>query len=377
MWNYFFNQREVLTQVFLIITGGLFTSYGLFIHSLNKQSFISLKKQLALILLITFPLLISNNALSYDVFNYIFNSRMIVKYQTNPHVHTALEFASDDWTRFMHNIHTPAPYGYGWSIISLLPYVLSQGKFILAWLGYRLFSIFSILITSITIFWFRIKLFRTPVKTKDWFILFFNPLFLIEIVSNCHNDLWMMFPAITALLWMNQASSSLPIHNQVILTSKGVLAWIISISTKMASLALAPLMILVRLSSLIFSLRLFQPMRNLLTFGVSHQADLAAILMFLPLFTNRSQQFHPWYLIWSFVWIPLIRIKEIKTILLMFSFTSLLRYYPWMLTNSYSAQVLAQQRLITWSAIPLSLIWFWLEHMMRRDWFKHLFSKQA
>ena len=43
---------------------------------------------------------------SYDIFNYLFNAKMVLIYGANPHIKTALEFAFDPMVRFMQNTHT-------------------------------------------------------------------------------------------------------------------------------------------------------------------------------------------------------------------------------------------------------------------------------
>jgi hypothetical protein len=96
------------------------------------------------------------------------------------------------------------------------------------------------------------------------------------------------------------------------------------------------------------------------------------MLLFIPLITLRSQQFHPWYLLWSLAWVPLIidtplpttssKISPIlsvlnnfwPTVVLTFSFTSLMRYIPYLWSGEYTTVVLQQQKIITWSALLIA-----------------------
>jgi hypothetical protein len=84
--------------------------------------------------------------------------------------------------------------------------------------------------------------------------------------------------------------------------------------------------------------------------------EAAAILMFLPLFTELSRRFHPWYLIWPLTFLPFVKNKFIKTLLICFSITSLLRYVPFLYTGIYSAPTEQLQILVTWSAVPLAIV---------------------
>ena len=92
MWNNFFNNRQLLTYSYLILLVSLFMTYFRIIKIWPKTR----KMTWWLPLLITSPLILSNNALSYDVFNYIFNAKMVVVYQANPHLQMALSFATDN-----------------------------------------------------------------------------------------------------------------------------------------------------------------------------------------------------------------------------------------------------------------------------------------
>ncbi|MBU0578649.1 hypothetical protein KJ628_01565 [Patescibacteria group bacterium] len=334
MWSNFFNNRQLLTCSYLALLISLFITYFKIIKTWPKKQQISRW----LPLLIASPLILSNNALSYDVFNYIFNAKMVVVYQANPHLQTALNFAGDNWTRFMHNTHTPAPYFYGWTSLSLLPYFLGGGKFLPTWLIFRLFSFLSFgLLSYLTIQFSQLK------SLKWQLILLLNPLLLIEVVSNVHNDLWMMTPALAAMLLITRKKT-----NKNILISFALLLF--SASIKLATLALIPLWL-----ALVLPWKKAWPKFH--KFITSSWPLLVSILLFLPLLTPRSKQFLPWYLIWSLVWLPLINKKwqAWKISLLVLTISSMLRYAPYLWAGNYDGSAVSQQQLITW--IPFILFW--------------------
>ena len=337
MWLHLFNNRPLLAIIYGLLIGLLFLSYILIIKNIKNWS-LSLKDKFLLLIPLIIPLIFSYNALSFDVFNYIFNSRMIVRYSANPHLQTATNFSFDLWTRFMHNTHTPAPYGYGWTLLSLIPYLFGLGKFSLTWLSFRLWSTLSVLILIWVIDRLYQLIYHQPLKTSAWCLLFLNPLFLIEIVSNSHNDLWMIIPAM--LSFMIILHPKIKNFKLKILLSACLI--IFSISTKYASLALVPIWLIL----------LIKPLKNNFFKIIRKKFTLiASMLMFLPLLIPRSQQFLPWYLIWSLAWLPLIDSKKWSRVLLIFSLTSMLRYLPWLLTGEYSSLALTQQKIITWSAL--------------------------
>lgn len=376
MWSTFFHDAKLLTTTYTVLILALFGSY-LGVLAVLHHSRIGEKaanwKHVAIFALVTLPLLLSYNALSHDVFNYMFNARMVLKYQENPHVRTALEFAAfDDWTRFMHNTHTPAPYGYGWTAVSLVPSFLGAEKFLPTWLLYRCMSVLSILLSYLGLRWVHRVTQREPLNLRDAAVFFLNPLVLIELVGNMHNDLWMMSGALFGF-GLLVASISTHAQKRWLLVSWSVGMLLLSVSIKLATLALLPVWLVLIAGLLqterwakLLKTRFHLPEAWLKAIGTrvlghvsAYVPLLASASMFVPLFTQRSQQFLPWYLVWSLVWLPLIKQKWWKFVLLAFSIAALLRYIPWMYQGGYTDLVHWQERAITW-LLPtlLFLAWF-------------------
>src|SRR5690606_16427971 len=143
MWQTFFENRELMTYVYVGIVAVAFALYWAVTRDFNRKN---VRLTLITSLLILSPLLLAYNALSHDVFNYIFNAKMVRVYQADPHNKVALDFPQDDWLRFMHNTHTPAPYGYGWTAMSLVPSAIGMDKFVITWELFRLFSVVSLVL---------------------------------------------------------------------------------------------------------------------------------------------------------------------------------------------------------------------------------------
>lgn len=343
MWRTFFNHRPLLTQTYVAVMAGLFVPYFGLITQLRKVS-IKHTPIWIIVLLLIGPILFASTALSYDVFNYIFNAKMVWVYQANPHVQVALDFVRDDWTRFMHNTHTPAPYGYGWTALSLLPFALGGLRFTLTWWLFRLFSVLSL-------FWLTWVLNRAKTINRWWLIaVLINPLVLIEIIGNGHNDLWMMVPAVWSLLIVSNWTAQWSLKSLAqLIGSLTLLA--VSISIKLATILLVPIWVI------LIAVTLFQK-RQQVSKLLAHWPLLASIASFVPLFTLRSQQFHPWYLLWPLVWIPLIKWKAWNWGLLVLSISSLLRYVPYLWYGEHTTMSLSQQKMITW--IPWIVFWIGL-----------------
>lgn len=336
------------------------------IQSLEKNSSILLtfsqKEAWLYGLLFVLPLLFAMNAFSHDVFNYIFNAKMVSVYGANPHIDVALKFQNDAWTRFMHNTHTPAPYGYAWTIFSLIPFGLGFSFFSLTYVWFKV-----VMATGIFLLYTSLKELATSFSVKisgtSFALLFLNPLFLIETVGNVHNDIWMMALGVYALSMVKKTSSL----NRIVL-SAGILVF--SIFIKYVTAALLPLwfylvirqkvgdtltqLVSRRLQiSLSTAAALFKKVRQS---RASIVFTLLSILFFIPLLTARSQQFHPWYLLWALTWLPFIQTKWWKTTLVVVSLSSLLRYLPWLYYGNYSEVVITTQKLITWVPFFLTAV---------------------
>ncbi|MDA1079284.1 MAG: hypothetical protein O2840_01180 [bacterium] len=313
--------------------------------------------------LIISPLLFSYNALSHDVFNYLFNAKMVLIYQANPHAQTALEF-SDDWTRFMHNTHTPAPYGFGWTGLSLIPFMLGFGKFTWTWLLFRVFSVASLVLVYVGLKQLA-GLMGKRLTLSDAAIFFLNPLVLIEIVANSHNDLWMLAPALISFSFL-LARKRFAFRSRVF---GSLLLLAFSVSIKFATIVLLPIWLTIlaleRFEEGSFTrLRLPKRFLQLLTQGIWERIlrvlpYSAAALLLLPLLTNQSQQYLPWYLTWSLVWLPLIGSAKWRVFWLVCSIAALLRYVPWLYAGGYEADTVQWQKYISLGIPAMWLLWQW------------------
>lgn len=365
MWHLFFENHRLLANTFVLLTTALIGLYFFTIKNIKNLKLTKSKIFVALLFLVV-PILFSYNALSHDVFNYIFNAKMVAVYQADPHTQVALDFANDDWTRFMHNTHTPAPYGKAWTYLSLIPFGLGFQKFTLTWLNFRLFSLFAFLATILIL----IKNKKTTPFSIS--LIAFSPLLLIESISNIHNDFWMLAPAVLSFTILDEVISKQKFSSRDITKVLLSLALIVlSIYIKVSTLAILPVWIVLFMAIILKSYYL-----------LNHQIEaiitkfwplLTSFLIFIPLLTLRSQQFHPWYLSWVMVWLPLFSRQKVskqtdriskylikfesvweKSIIVL-SFSSLFRYIPFLLAGEFNNQVIQSQKLISWIPFILTI----------------------
>jgi len=296
-------------------------------------------------------LTLSYNWLSHDVFNYIFNAKMLTVYGVDPHEHAALEFAYDPWTRFMHNTHTPAPYGHGWTYLSVIPFYAGLQKFLVTWWLFRLFSMVGVVLTGLAVLaWGREE--KIGSASAKVAILALSPFILVEFVQNSHNDGWMMAGAVCAVWWLRRFSRG----KSKLWGLAGLVAWGVSIYIKLASVALAPLLLVLLVARWQPKLRAW--------LSLEHIALASSMLLFLPLFTSQSKWFLPWYLLWAMTWLPLIKNRVWWSILFGFAVAGSYRYIPWLWngTHVYSETTAVW---ITWvgGVVMATAIWLVLSRM--------------
>ncbi|MCD8484964.1 hypothetical protein LRY65_04100 [Candidatus Woesebacteria bacterium] len=367
MWSQARNVAAVTWQ-YIVLLGVWWTAYAFTVQSSRRgpERIIPRWALLALAGSIGF-LWLGQNALSHDIFNYLFNAKMVVQYQANPHVAVALDFAHDPWTRFMHNTHTAAPYGWGWTLLSLLPYVLSGGKFLLAYFGMKLWMIVGLVLYLGSIWSIARQHFPRSAWWR-WSLVAFHPLLLIETVLMGHNDVWMMWPVLVAMNWLC-CQKSKHVWWKVALS---IVLFGLSIWIKLATIVLVPFLVWwllpngwdQRIVSLFVGAKRSD---QLLRFARRYQADIAAGLLLVPLMTARSQQFHPWYFIWVLSFVPFTRAQWWRATLLGLSVSSTFRYIPLMFAGwEYSPLVQTQMRIVTWSGAFLGLGSFWLWKYIRQ-----------
>lgn len=333
------------SPAFLLLILGWFVVYALWLRWLSH---FSPRQKVLSWLSVVAVLLAGHNALSHDIFNYLFNAKMVMVYHANPHVKTALDFAQDPWVRFMHNVHTPAPYGWGWTALSLVPYLAGLGKFALSYLAMRVWMVLGLILTLSIVAQIEKKM--TGEAVRFW-QLAWNPLVLLEVCLMGHNDVWMMWPALlTVLLLLNWKPSVRSL--KVFVTA--LLAFGLSIVQKYATVVLLPVL------PLLIAWRWPAILERIVSVFRRFWPELATLALLAPLLTARSQQFHPWYLVWALCFFPVLRSRLLRCILIGLSVASLFRYIPW-LENSleYTPVVLALQKAITGTGAVAGLLMWW------------------
>lgn len=318
--------RSWSATLFLIFVGGLF---GLYLTILDRIRHKQLGRSfLWRLIFITLILGFAYPAFSHDIFNYMFDARILTKYGLSPYFFKALDFPADPWVRFMHWTHRYYPYGPGWLILTWLPSVLGWGKFTLTLVLFKMMFVGFHLLNCVLVQKISQKATSTNI---EWNLAYFglNPLILIESLMSPHNETAMITLVLLALYLVCRKYEVW-----------GLVAIIASASVKFVSISLLPLL---------YFWRNHNPQKLLL---ISCYIWLAGLI---PFILNREP--YSWY------FLPLIALAALlnrgnffQILMLGISAGTLIRYWPYILFGEYTLQTFKYQ---TWGAlIALLLLMF-------------------
>lgn len=275
----------------------------------------------------------SYNAFSYDLFNYIFDAKIITFYNEDPYVHKALDYPQDKMLAFMHWTHRVYPYGPLWLALTV-PF-----SFLGAYLFLPTFFLFKIGITASylgTVYFVSKIAEKIAPEKKTFLTLLFalNPLVIIESIVSAHNDITMMFFAVWGLF--------------LLLQKKYIVAFLllaISIGIKFATIFLLPVFIYIT----------YQQIKGK---KIDWQKLFvgASVIMLIPvIFSSQRTELQPWYLLWI---VPFVALSgEILAVpLVIISFGLLLHYIPFLYSGNWDPPIPAIKLWITIISIAFSLV---------------------
>jgi 4-amino-4-deoxy-L-arabinose transferase-like glycosyltransferase len=204
---------------------------------------------LAAVLLLSYPLG------AIDVFVYAIYTRGWALHGLNPLAAAPAQYpAGDPWLSLAAEwIDAPSPYGPVWQVLSLGAYYAGGGNFLLQVYALKILAILAYV--GCTILIYRIlRHIRSDWALAGAIAFAWNPLVLIEVAQNAHNDIVMIF-CLLAAVWALQAG----LHSErSAAESKNAIGWIypllvclflaLSILTKFITIVVAPFFLLALMS---------------------------------------------------------------------------------------------------------------------------------
>lgn len=332
--GYYHRPQATLIYIVFIIAAFSFFVLNLFFFAKSKISLKYLKVATALntlILIFAYPFL------SSDLFNYLFDAKILTLYHVSPYTHRALDFPQDDWIRFMRWVHRYSPYGPVWLGLSVIPSVLGFGKFLLTFLTFKIFIAAFHLINSQVIYKVLEKVNpKKAVLGTAFYAL--NPLFLIEGIANGHNDL------VFATFLLLPIYFSLAKRKEILFTA-----------TFLTGLLIKYISVL-NLPWYIMRTYLKKP-KSFENFVILNILTMAAFTFLYSTFrvtvpfvsAGATQvQFQPWYLFWTIPFVAFIPKPFYMAVAIILAIGAMLRYIPFIYFGDWSTLGTVQyMRLVT------------------------------
>ncbi|MBA3723329.1 MAG: DUF2029 domain-containing protein [Candidatus Levybacteria bacterium] len=329
----YFN-RPLSTTLFIAIALTLFIFYITFLRMACKKK---ISKTFAWLLIgtATIVLTFSYNAFSYDIFNYIFDAKIITEYGQNPYMQKALDYPQDPMLSFMRWTHRVYPYGPVWLALTVPLSFIGLQIFLITFLLFKLFIVASF----VGCVYFIGKILQKVAPEREVLgILFFglNPLILVESVVSAHIDIVMMCAALWAIYFFVK---------EKYIPSYGML--FASIGIKFVTAALLPVFLVVqRMKSQHIKIRwnyVFGACLMLLIGGVIAQ--------------SLRSNFQPWYLIDTLAFAALISHRYYIIIpSVTISFFALLNYVPFLQSGNWNPPIPQQLSDMNFLSYSLSFL---------------------
>jgi hypothetical protein len=333
----YFN-RPLSAQLYLFIVIGMFLFFLLLLHNLQKKN-ISVRTIWQLICTVTVLLLFAYNAFSYDVFNYIFDAKIVTHYQENPYVKKALDFPGDPMLSFMHWTHRVYPYGPVWLGLTIPLSFLGMQKFVVTFFLFKLLMGSAFLGT--VYFLYKIVKKIAPehaVFAATAFAL--NPFTLIESLISAHNDIVMLFFAVVALYFL-VIKKSFP----------ALLFLFLSIGIKFATVLLLPLFLYV----------LFLDIRHKTVQWERIFYVMLITMMGAVIAASLRTNFQPWYLLYPMPFFALLSNRRSALYpMVILSITALGNYLPFLYTGNWDPPIPDYLAVINIAGVSMAAVSMWL-----------------
>ncbi len=324
--------RPLSTAIYIIVLLLLVACYLLLLWLIRKNK-VTIKQFWQLLIPTSVILLFSYNAFSYDLFNYMFDARIFTVHSENPYLYKALDYPSDPWINFMRWTHRTYPYGPVWLVLTVPLSFIGMQFFLPTLFLYKALMAISFLGTTYFIGKILEKI--SPANKLFGMALFaLNPLVLIESLVSAHNDIVMIFLAVTALYYL--------LSNKYV---RAFLLLFLSFGIKFATIVLLPVFLLV----------VIQRIRKLKTnwriiFVISL---ISMVISIIP--ASIRTELQPWYLLWLLPIVALLsKEKWAVATAVVIPLGLLLHYVPFLYSGNWDFPISTIKLWLTIGSIALT-----------------------
>lgn len=339
--------RQTTVFLYIVLIFLFFIFYFLFLAWFRKKILSS--RDLIILIFVTFIILAFSYPamLSYDIFNYQATARVAFYYRENPYIIMPVEFAGDTQLLFTHAANKIALYGPIWILLTLLPYFLSFGNFIVSLLSFKIL---------VGLFYFGTVFLLLKISKNLSVVYFFalNPLVVIETFVSGHNDIVMMFFALACFYHLLQKK-----------LIKSFVFLFLSVLIKYATVFLLPVWLY---WMWMMYVRHQEPNKKEIFY-------FSGALMFLVFFLSPFRgEMYSWYAVWPITFASFFSQRSsIFYLVTTLSFALLLRYVPFMLLGTHFGLTPTLRIILT--ITPVFFVFVYLS-LRNRLWLKELLRIQ-
>ncbi|MCX8008887.1 MAG: hypothetical protein N3A54_04270 [Patescibacteria group bacterium] len=304
--HFVFEKRGWAGATYVVLIICFWIVYFLVLQKIHTRS-ISNNALKKLIFCVSVLFLFSFPAFSYDIFNYMLTAKVTYTYNENPWIVRPIEIPNEPSLAFTRAANKVALYGPTWIGLTYIPHVLGLNN---VWLTIIMFK----LLILIFFFFFLFLIWKITKNTWNVACFALNPLVLVTVLNEGHNDIVMMTLAVGAFMSVRYK----------------VLLWLLSVFVKGATIILV----------------------------LARSFRSAFWLMFLIfLISPLREEMYPWYFIWCLSFLVLLP-KEHHRFLYAFSFALcfglLLRNVPYIVTRQYEGYNQFIRTAVTW--LPMIIL---------------------
>lgn len=311
-------RRDISWIIYLVLLILLFTFHFFLLKKFKNHSAIRIAGIVVIFGCISYPFL------SHDLFNYLFDARILTHYGLNPYTHTALDFQKDLWTRFMHWTHRTYPYGPTFLPLTLIPSFLGLGKFSITYFLYKFMN---------GALYFLAVYFLNKKHKREAIFFASHPLIIIEGLINGHNDLIAVSLGLVGIYLLEKKYN---VWSRIF--------FLVSLGIKYVTL---PILFLHS------KLQITRYMKLLFCFQV-------AVILYLC----YKMEIQPWYFLSFFVFVPFF--PQFLEKISIFFFGLLLSYYPFIRFGDWTAQTVALKREIVFVSIFIQGLFLLILYLRKR-----------
>lgn len=330
----YFN-RPLSTYIYIALLILLFSFYIVLLRKAIKNT-ISKKQFWTVLIIVTVILTFSYNAFSYDIFNYIFDAKILTHYHQNPYMHSALDFPHDKMLNFMRWTHRVYPYGPFWLVLTVPLSFIGLQIFLPTFFLFKFLMAGSFLGSVYYIQKISTKLFPKNALSNTIFFAC-NPLVLIESLVSGHLDIVMIFFCLYAI-WV--------FINKKYIWSFGL--FVFSAGIKFATGLLLPVFLYISFSKKTKTEKYWEKV-----FLISTLLMLVTVVIE----SHSSGNFQPWYLLIALPFGSFLA-RKYYVIIPTISMTvfALLEYVPFLYQGDWNPPIPTILSWLTISGIIISII---------------------